>query len=105
MVKSINDGSEYYQPRLWRLVDGAIVEESDVVVHTFSIGDAEDPDLLAGLHIVEWQESEMGHWVMDNCIGKPYWTRMIDPTYYGYCYRIVARLTTQNETFFELKFR
>lgn len=105
MSNILTDGSEHYKPRLWRIVEGEVVEESDVVVHTFNVGDTEDPDLIAGFQILDWQESEAGQWVMNNCIDKPYWLRGLDQLFYGYQYRIVARLTKQNQTFFELKYK
>jgi hypothetical protein len=99
------DGSHLYQPRRCRLVGDTVVEESDVVVHVFNVGDAEDPDLIAGFQIMDWQKSEAGYWVNNNCIGEVYWIRALDHLSYGYQYRIVARLTKQNETFFKLKFK
>ena len=99
------DGSEHYKPRRWREVDGVAVEESDVVVHHFFVGDTEDPDLVAGFSIQDWQKSEQGRWVYEHCVEEPYWVRMIDHFAYGYQYKILARLTKQNQTFFELKFK
>jgi hypothetical protein len=41
---------------------------------------------------------------MENAVDKPYWTRtMANPHSYGHVYRIVARLSEQNETFWKLK--
>lgn len=99
------DGTEHYKPRRWRVVDGVAIEESDVIVHTFMVSDTEDPDLVAGFSIQDWQKSEKGRWVYDHCIESPYWVRMMDQLAYGYRYRIFARLTKQNQTFFELKFK
>ena len=99
------DGSEYHKPRRVRVIDGVAVEESDVVVYSFMISDTEDPDLVAGFSIQDWQKSEKGRWVYDNCVETPYWVRTMDQFAYGYQYRIVARLTKQNQTFFELKFK
>lgn len=101
----LRDGSEHYKPRKWRVVGDQVIEESDVVVHVFNVGDTEDPDLVAGFQIMDWQKSASGHWVNENCIGEPYWVRALDHNSYGYQYRIVARLTKQNQTFFELKFK
>jgi hypothetical protein len=101
----IKDGKEHYKPRLWRIVDGVDIEESDVVVHIFNISDTEDPDLIAGFQIMDWQKSAAGQWVNENLIGELYWVRGLDHNSYGYQYRIVARLTKQNETFFKLKFK
>jgi hypothetical protein len=99
------DGTENFKPKRFRVVGDRVVEESDVVVYTFNIGDAEDPDLIAGFAIQDWQKSESGRWVYENCVETPYWVRAMDHLSYGYQYRIVARLTKQNETFFKLKFK
>jgi hypothetical protein len=99
------DGSEHYKPTRVRVIDGVAVEESDVVVHTFSISDTEDPDLIAGFQMMDWQNSAAGQWINENLIGELYWVRGLDHLSYGYQYRIVARLTKQNETFFKLKFK
>lgn len=101
----VTDGSENYKPRRFRVIDGVAVEESDVLVHEFTVGDTEDPDLIAGFSIQDWQKSEQGRWVYDNCVESPYWVRMMDHLAWGYQYRIFARMTKQNETFFELKFK
>jgi hypothetical protein len=55
--------------------------------------------------MMDWQNSVPGKWVNENCIGELYWVRMMDHLSYGYQYRIVARLTKQNEIFFKLKFK
>ena len=99
------DGTEHYKPRRWRIVDGVSIEESDVVVHSFVVGDAEDPGLVAGFSIQDWQKSESGRWVYEHCIESPYWVRMMDHYSFGYQYKILARMTKQNETFFKMKFK
>lgn len=106
MANIYNDGSQQFKPPRVRVIDGFAVEESDVVVHTFGVGDADDPDLLAGLSIHDWSRTEAGIWVMANCVEPPYWIRRINSAnYFGYMYSIVARLTKQNETYFKLKFK
>ena len=99
------DGSEHYKPQRVRVVDNVAVEESDVAVYSFVIGDTEDPDLIAGFSIQDWQKSESGRWVYEHCVEPPYWVRSIDYIGFGYRYQIVARLSKQNETFFKLKFK
>lgn len=106
MSNSYNDGSQHFKPRQVRVVNGVAIEESDVIVHTFGVGDADDPDLIAGLSINDWSRSEAGIWVMANCVEPPYWIRRINTAnYFSYQYSIVARLTKQNETYFKLKFK
>ena len=85
--------------------DGSVVKHQDVCVFRFSVGDIDDPDLHAGLIIYEWQKTDCGRWVMEHAVEKPYWVRMMDPLYYGYVFRIMARLTESDNTFFELKFK
>jgi hypothetical protein len=74
-------------------------------VREITIGDVEDPDLYVGQNIWEWQQTAAGEFVMENAVEKPYWTRHIDHVSYGHKYRIMARLSEQNETFFRLKYR
>jgi hypothetical protein len=99
------DGTENYKPRRFRVVGDQVIEESDVVVHSFMVGDAEDPDLVAGFSIQDWQKSEQGRWVYEHCTETPYWRRVLDHYAFGYQYKILARMTKQNETFFKLKFK
>ena len=49
-----------------------------VVVHRFRMGDVEDPDLYAAQPLWEWQESEMGAWVMKHAVQTPEWHRQMD---------------------------
>lgn len=73
------------------------------VVHTFSVGDVEDPDIYAAGPIINWQESEMGIWVLDKSVETPEWHRLIDPMSYHYRYAIVAFLKDVDYTFWTLK--
>ena len=75
----------------------------DVCVHEIRMGDVEDPDLWVAEPIWKWQESEPGRFVMEHAVEKPYWTRHLDFTSYGHVYRVVARLSEQNELFWTLK--
>jgi hypothetical protein len=63
-----------------------------VVVHTFQMGDVEDPDLYAADPMIKWENSEAGQWVMSNAIEVPTWFRMVDPNSFGYRYEIRAKL-------------
>jgi len=69
------------------------------------MGDVEDPDLNASGPISDWEQSESGHWVMEHAVETPYWLRQVDHSSYGHRYRIMARLSEQNQTFFRLKFK
>ena len=93
-----------FKPQEWKVVDNQIIEISDLIVHSFTMGDVEDPDLYAAQPIYEWQQSEAGKWVMSNAIETPFWHRSVDPASYGHKYFIVARMTVKDQTFFKLKF-
>ena len=67
-------------------------EIKEVIVHTFTMGDVEDPDLYAAEPLLAWQESEDGKWIMTHAVDIPEWHRMADVTSFGYKYLIKAKL-------------
>jgi hypothetical protein len=74
------------------IIENHVEETKEIVVHTFTMGDVEDPDLYAAQPLYEWQESEAGKWVMEHAAESPMWHRMADPMSYGYKYSITAKL-------------
>ena len=79
-------------PRHKYNVIGDRVEEcKEVTVHTFTVGDVDDPDLYAAEPLIEWENSEAGQWVMKNAADTPTWHRMVDNISYNYKYQIRAR--------------
>jgi hypothetical protein len=81
-------------PRDKYVVMGDRVEEvKTIVVHEFTMGDVEDPDLHAAEPLINWEKSELGQWVMKNSCDTPTWHRMADPVSMGFKYRITAKLT------------
>lgn len=74
-----------------------------VVVHRFRMGDVEDPDLYAAQPLWEWQESEMGKWIMARAVDTPEWHRRADISNYGYQYAVVAKMKDVDYTFWVLK--
>jgi hypothetical protein len=74
-----------------------------VRVHQFRIGDVEDPDLYAAQPLWEWQESEMGKWVMERAVEVPEWHRNINHIGYHFEYIVVAKLKDVDYTFWTLK--
>ena len=89
----------------YRLINNKGVKFSDVVVYSFTMGDVEDPDLYASQPLWEWQNSEMGQWVMAHAVDTPFWHRHVDPVSFGYKYFIVARLSEQDQTYWTLKWQ
>ena len=106
MAITRNHQAEYkhWQAEEVRVIEGKAVRFRDICVHTFNVGDAEDPDLYAGEPIWKWQQTDAGKWIMENAIEPPYWARFIDHNQWGYNYKIMARLSEQNITYFKLKF-
>ena len=107
MSTTRNQYSEYkqYQEPEYKIVDDHVVRFSDICVHEFTMGDVEDPDLYAAQPIWEWQESPAGKFVMEHAVESPYWIRQVDHSSYGHQYKIIARLSEPNQTFFRLKFQ
>jgi hypothetical protein len=85
------------------IIEDKVHKIHDVVVHRFSMGDVEDPDLYASQPIIEWQQSEQGAWVMTHAVESPIWHRMVDHASFGYTYVIRARLKDTDYTFYQLK--
>ena len=97
--------STHYQQPEYQIINNCVVRFSDICVHEFTMGDVEDPDLYAAGPIIDWQESEAGKFIMEHAVESPYWLRQLDHSSYGYKYKIMARLSEQNQTFFRLKFQ
>jgi hypothetical protein len=76
----------------------------EVIVHSISMGDVEDPDLYVAEPIYKWQQTEEGKWVMENSAQQPMWVRHIDPSTFGYKYNIVAYLEGPALTYWKLKY-
>ena len=91
--------------RIWQSKDGKDIITSTVVVHTFNMGDVDDPDLYAAQPIYEWQQSDAGKWVMEHAVEQPFWHRVMDPMLMGYKYHIVARLKEPDELYWTLKWK
>lgn len=96
---------ELFKAPEWKLIDGKAVMFSDVKVHEFNMGDVEDPDLYAAQPIYEWQQSDVGKWIMEHAVEKPFWHRTVNPYTFGFTYYIVARLKEQDQTYWALKWR
>ena len=106
MAITRNQAAEYthWTPSEVKIVDGVAVKYSDIVVHTFRLGDVEDPEIYAAEPIWEWQQTPAGQWVMKHAVNQPWWTKRIDYRSYGYEFNIVARLSEADQIFFKLKY-
>lgn len=72
------------------------------LVHTFNMGDVEDPDLWAASSLSDWEKSDVGEWTMKNSNPTPTWHRV--PFNYGWQYQIKAYLTPKQLTYYKLKY-
>lgn len=93
----------HWRPEKTEIVNGRPVRFRDVCVHEFNVGDVEDPILYAGQALWDWQQSESGQWVMNHAMEPPYWTQHMDALNWGHKFRIMARFSEQQETFWKLK--
>jgi hypothetical protein len=75
-----------------------------LTVHEFRLGDVDDPEIYAAGPIYDWQQSDSGKWVMENCVEEPIWGRSIDHKSWGYRIGIRAKFSEQNATYFLLKY-
>ena len=83
---------KYQRPiQKYNLIGDRVEEAKTVVVHKFTMGDVEDPDLYAAQPLSEWEKSEQGQWVMKNACDTPTWYRHADPVSFGYKYEIRAK--------------
>lgn len=91
--------------RLTRMVDGErVTVKRKIVVHTFAMGDVEDPYLYAAFPLSEWQNTEKGRWVMEHAMEPPTFYCDTDPMHFGYRVAIWAILADADITYFELKY-
>ncbi len=73
---------------------GDRVEEiREVIVHEFTMGDVEDPDLYAAEPLIKWQNTQEGQWIMEHAVETPSWYRIPDMMQYGYRFQIRAKLS------------
>ena len=103
ITRNEQDECQHWQPEMTKIINGRPVRFSDVCVKEIRMGDVEDPDLFVGHPIWEWQQTDAGKFVMEHAVEKPYWTRQLDYHSYGHVYRIMARLSEQDQTFWSLK--
>ena len=98
------DAPTHWQPEFTKIVHGQPVRFSDVCVHEFYISEVEDPAIVVSSPIWDWQQSPAGQWVIEHAVEKPYWHRDLEAGTYSYRFRIMARLSEHDQTFFKLKF-
>ena len=68
------------------------------------MSDVEDPEIYAAEPIWQWQQTDAGRWVMQHSRPEPHWLVGVSHLNYGYRVQIVANLSDQDVTFFQLKY-
>jgi len=76
-----------------------------ILLHSFHMGDVEDPYLYAAFPISEWQETDKGKWCMENSLEQPIFYCNADPSSYGFRVDIYGKLSEYNKIFFYLKWK
>jgi hypothetical protein len=84
------------------IIDGESHEIHKVVVHRF-ITYSEDPDVMIGSDLYEWEHGEIGSWVMQHAIEAPEWSKMHDHSILGVRIVITAKLKAKDAVYFKLK--
>lgn len=74
-----------------------------IEVHSFALGDCDDPEIYAAGPLIEWGETEKGRWVKENSVNKPTFHIMPCPETFGYRVRITAELGEKDLTYFCLR--
>lgn len=87
----------------YMVIDDRVHEIHNAVVHTFSMGDVDDPILYAAQPLIEWQNSEPGKWIMEHSIETPMWHRQQDAMNWGHTFAITAKLKAKDYSYFLLK--
>ena len=77
----------------YMIINDQVEEVREVIVHEFTMGDVEDPDLYAAEPLCKWQESEEGAWIMTHAVEPPCWYRIPDQLQYGYQFQVRAKLS------------
>ena len=105
MVWDLKRGFQVKPKRIDRymLMNDKVHEIHRVVVYDFRMGDVEDPVLYAGQPLSDWQNSEMGQWVMERSVESPVWHTRPDYHNYGYHCVVEAYLKGPDYTFWQLK--
>jgi len=84
-------------------IEDRVHEVHDAVVHTFNMGDVEDPILYAAEPLIAWQNSDAGKWVMEHAIETPMWHRQVNAINWGHTFAVTAKLKAKDYSFFLLK--
>lgn len=103
-VQHITAGARNGQTHRYFIRNEMVIETHKIVVHTFLMGDVDDPDLYAAEPLYQWQNSDVGKWVMENAMDTPEWHRYADPITFGHKYAVTAVFETKKLSEYYLRF-
>jgi hypothetical protein len=76
-----------------------------MILHSFSIGDVEDPELYAAQPLWDWEKSEQGQFVMTHAKEPPTFHCTPDPYTFGTRVIITGEFReARDETYYRLKY-
>ena len=74
-------------------------------VHSFRLGDVDDPEIYAAQPLYKWQTSEQGQWVMEHAVETPVYLINSDLEYMGHMVSVRAKLNEDDATYFNLRWK
>lgn len=72
------------------------------IVHKFTLGDVEDPEIYIASPLLDWQKTEHGKWIMEHAKDPTYHIHA-DQVTYGYQVIITAHITPKRWTEYVLR--
>lgn len=73
------------------IIDGVVHRIHRVNVHSFVMGDVDDPQLYAAQPLYEWEQTKFGQWVMEHSVNDPVYHLQTDYATMGH--KVVVRAT------------
>lgn len=96
------DGSMSWEGKI---INGVPRKIYKLVVHRFTLGDVDDPDLHAAEPMYKWEQSEAGQYIMSKAVETPIWQRQTDAATWSIQYCIIAKLYEDDASYFTLKYK
>jgi hypothetical protein len=103
-AKFVTAGPRDGQTHRYHIRDNMVIETHKITVHSFQMGDVDDPDLYAAQPLWDWQQSDHGKWVMEHASDTPEWHRIADPINWGHKYVVTAVFESKKLSEYYLRF-
>jgi hypothetical protein len=86
-----------------QVINGMAEQIHKVVVHRFEIAAEEDAVVMAAPHLLNWEHSDQGQWIMSHAMETPVWHKYEDPMHYLVKFAVTAKLRGRDYTFWTMK--